>query len=508
MNLSGRQSRHKLLMLVALLLLLAFAFQGSRNLWETDEGRYTNVALQMLSSGNFLMPALNDETPHFTKPPVAYWAIAGALTLFGHSVWAVRTPYALAFVLTGLLLFGMGKRLTPEQPWLAPLIYACSLGPFIAANVVSTDELLTLFEALAVYGYIAFRYAEGRRLRRRWLWVMWLGFALAFETKGPPGLLPLLAILVFTGVREGRRALAELFTLAGVTTFIVVGLFWYALVIWKRPALAHYFLQQEVLNRVLTGEQHRHPQWYGWFVVYAPMLGAGSLPWWPALVRGMRPFLRLRHWLSVYRHRPGYLFLLVWFLLPLLVFCLAESRLLLYVLPLFLPLSLMLALKLAGRAHLNRPSRRWLLVGWVALLIAIKAVLAFWIHPGRDDLRFTRALNARVDPSTYDALVFVNARMYQGMRFYLQKPLYRFVFNDPRRNPVGPCQVLRRHPDALYAVGARHAHDIADVARHCGFESVERLGHWKGDTLFRLSGHGAPDPMLSRESGNPVRSSD
>ncbi|HKF96204.1 MAG TPA: hypothetical protein VKB96_16755, partial [Gammaproteobacteria bacterium] len=45
----AQSRRVELLWLLALLIALAFAFQGSRGLWGTDEGRYTNVALRMLN---------------------------------------------------------------------------------------------------------------------------------------------------------------------------------------------------------------------------------------------------------------------------------------------------------------------------------------------------------------------------------------------------------------------------------------------------------------------------
>ena len=42
--------RRPLLAIFLLATLMALAFQGSRGLWDPDEGRYSNVALQMLKS--------------------------------------------------------------------------------------------------------------------------------------------------------------------------------------------------------------------------------------------------------------------------------------------------------------------------------------------------------------------------------------------------------------------------------------------------------------------------
>src|SRR5262245_8772063 len=92
------------LQLCALLLVLAFAFQGSRPLYDADEGRYTTIALNMLDSGDYVVPRLDPDHPHYAKPPMAYWALAGSFALFGANEWAARVPSALAFVCSGLLV--------------------------------------------------------------------------------------------------------------------------------------------------------------------------------------------------------------------------------------------------------------------------------------------------------------------------------------------------------------------------------------------------------------------
>lgn len=57
------QSLSTIALLVGLLI-FSLAFQGARGLWEPDEGRYTIVALEMIESGDWLVPREHFETPH------------------------------------------------------------------------------------------------------------------------------------------------------------------------------------------------------------------------------------------------------------------------------------------------------------------------------------------------------------------------------------------------------------------------------------------------------------
>ncbi len=98
-----RRLHLELLALFALLAILAFAFQGSRGLWGTDEGRYTNVALRMLNTGDYLVPSLSDDHPLFSKPPLTYWSIAASIHAFGRSEWAVCYLMRLLSLLLGHL---------------------------------------------------------------------------------------------------------------------------------------------------------------------------------------------------------------------------------------------------------------------------------------------------------------------------------------------------------------------------------------------------------------------
>ena len=422
-------SRRPLLALLALALLLGLSFQGTRGLWEPDEGRYTNVALQMLHSGDYISLRRNEEALHFTKPPVTYWTIAASVSVFGRTEWAVRLPIALAFTLTVLLVFRLGQSFVPDKPWLPALVYATSPVPFFASNTVNTDTMLALMETLSVLCYVQYRFGGGSA---RWLDAMWAAFGLAFMTKGPPGLLPLLAIVAFEMIQSRSAPTAQsagpagqspggglrLLRPLGLLAFALVGFTWYVVVIRRHPGLLDYFLGHEVYARIATDKLRRFPEWYGPFLVYLPTLLVGALPW--LLMAGVG--IRKRAWRDL---PPDLRFLWIWFALPLLVFSLARSRLPLYVLPLFAPLALLLGKRLASRPW--PPTALWLLLPWVLLLLSIK----FWasaIHVTDKDGRIFANQLVPMLPDRPGELLFVEDMTRNGLNLYLDTDIERLSF--------------------------------------------------------------------------------
>lgn len=422
-----------LLALAALLLCL----QGARGLWEPDEGRYSAVAWHMVESGDWFTPHLSAALPHFTKPPLLYWLLAGSMSLLGRNEWALRLPGGIAGVLTMLLTFALARRLAPADPLLAAAIQATALLPFVGAHLVTTDPLLMLCETLAVWGFVVGWWDEpsprdGRSTRPAGRWAipaMWLGFALAFLTKGPPGLLPLLPIVVFALWSRGARGLLQLVSPTGLVLFALVALPWFLLQLRARPDLLGYLLGSEVEGR-LAGAQVRNPGWRGLWTTIVPVVIGGLLPWSAAAVLSLRPGRSTREadagaadagaidagtvdagTVDVWPAR----FLWLWLLLPLLVFCLAQSRQPLYLLPLAVPGALLAARALAPRWLWSRRQRAWLAV-WAAVLLALSAVAAA-VPQRRDSRRFTAAV-LRLAPVRPSALIFVDRYARYGATVY------------------------------------------------------------------------------------------
>ncbi len=472
--------------LLALLALLAFAFQGTRGLWEPDEGRYTSAGLNMYESGNWLVPTVDGEHPHLTKPPITYWALAASFAVLGTNEWAARLPGALAFIGTGLLLFGLGRRFCADKPWLPAVAWSLSLAPMMSANIVSTDVLLVFFETAAMYCFVE-AWSRPATEGRRWMLLMWMTWGLAFMTKGPPGLLPLGAVVAFL-IFLDRPRLRTLFPPLGLLLFAVVAGTWFALVIAQQPDRLKYFLGYEVYDRIFTAAHNRNAEWYGALLTYLPMFIVGFLPWWVMSLIAVGGPRRAWHRLTsaVRARNPQVLLLLSWFVLPAAVFFAARSRLQLYVLPLFVPLAL-----LAGRAMQNwswLTTRRLLIISGLAgvALIGIKGYLAH-MPSDRDSRAMAADLGRLIEPHGIDEIVFVGMRPFYGLNLYLEPRVEGVQIEEQRFNysryvaEEDLCSELKSGENNVYVMKRKAAERFAPAVERCQGLDSTLIGTFKGD---------------------------
>ncbi len=424
-----------LLQTAIIIVLLAFAFLGTRAIWDPDEGRYTNVALNMLESGDWLHPMRNEYVGHWTKPPLTYWAIAASVATFGYNPWAARIPNALAYLFCAWMVWFIARRMIPGDENKAAIIYATMFLPFGTAQMLTTDFLLAACLSGAMAAWLESRHVQAPR-SRYWVMLMWLGFGLGFLTKGPPALLPLLAVVAGSILAPSRRANSP-FHWSGLLVFVAAALPWYLVVIRDTPGLLEYFLHREVVERVASNEFGRHGEWYGWLQVYAPTLVVGSLPWTWMLWRWLRGLpAAMRGWRqrdSRQQDADG-LLLALWVLLPLLVFCVSQSRLPLYLLPLFTPLALIAArqMRMEGRLF----PRPLLLGAWLVILLGLRPFAAHW--PTHKDARaWADALRTRVQQPVKQ-VVFVEDMARYGIHLHLGAQVHKVSIDPLSADAFGP----------------------------------------------------------------------
>lgn len=418
--------------IMVLAVTVAFSFQGSRGLYETTEGRYALCAREMAEGGSWLEPTLAG-TPHWSKPPLTYWAIAEGLKLFGRNEWGARFFNAITLLVTTLAVATLGTTMWDRKVgMLAGLIYATSPFPVMSAFTLNADTLVCLWEVLAVVCFWkAVRVQSGKK-GGYWIVGMWVCLGLGFMTKGPAALMPLLPIMVFCKQRKEEQTFPLLSPL-GLLLFVIVGFSWYLYEAWRHPGLFSYFIGDEIIKRVTTEAADRYYEWYQPFRRYVPVLVLGGGVWscylWPLIRR--QKLYRLRTWLMVFRRGRQALFLAAWLVLPLIIFSISQSRLPNYVLPIFPAVVLAIARHLRERWTEGALPRQITLVVLIsaAALIAAKGAASYWPGDKRDMRALYRLCQPYDQPQTTQFVLFRESKSF-GLDFYLRSPVIRTLLID------------------------------------------------------------------------------
>ena len=357
-----------------------------RPLWEPDEGRYAEIAREMLGSGDWLTPHLNGVL-YFEKPPLQYWLSALSMKLFGLNGAAARLPLALA---SGLMIWAawrLAKRLGARDPLWAPFMAATGLLAFLAGQILTLDALFSAFLVAAIAAFVE-AVARRREGQPSLGWTL-LTFALlagAMLTKGLAEVILTGGILVFSLVfawkdADLRRAvLRTALDPLGWLLYLVLVVPWFWAVNRTNPGHAQFFFIHEHFTRFLTHEHARQGSnnWLLDKLYFLGILALGLLPWLSATAVALK-----RTWTFLKGRGPqGQDHLARWivgitvmaFLWPLAFFSVSGSKLPPYILPAIVPLAaLACTFEREGEeaASLRRMGKELMLLGGVFLLAAV-----------------------------------------------------------------------------------------------------------------------------------------
>jgi 4-amino-4-deoxy-L-arabinose transferase-like glycosyltransferase len=159
------------------------------SLWDQDEAAYAGFAKNMVESGNWLMPEFMWSEVH-RKPPLHFWNIAISYKIFGINEFAVRFPSVIFVLLTLALTFFGGRKIFGErESFNGMVVLSTSFLVMSLAKVSVTDATLLFFTTLCAVSMLHVLLYRSKL----WVFLFWLGFAMALLTKGPP-------IILFTAV--------------------------------------------------------------------------------------------------------------------------------------------------------------------------------------------------------------------------------------------------------------------------------------------------------------------
>jgi len=323
--------------------LIIFVGFGLRDPWPADEPRFASVALDMLRSGNWLIPHAGGDF-YQDKPPLHFWLMAIGYSLTGSLRAGFLLPSMLASLGTLWLVYDLIRRLHGrESARLTAITLVCCVHYVMTTRGAQIDATLIFFCTLALWGLLR-HLLLGAPVAVALIGAFAAGLGVIDKAVGflTLALLPLAALLA---QRFGAPAVPR------ATWWQVPVVFVLTIMLWLVPMLLHVasvgspeliayrdeLLFKQTVTRYAQAWHHIRPFYY-YLVEVIPAL------WLPlsALLFWLVP-----RWRDDWRERRIAVWLpLLWALLVILFFSLSTGKRGVYVLP-ALP-----ALAMAAAPHL------------------------------------------------------------------------------------------------------------------------------------------------------------
>ena len=479
--------------------ILAIAWFGTislRPLLEPDEGRYAEIPREMLASGDWVTPRLND-LKYFEKPPLQYWATAAVYSAFGVTEWTSRAfAFSLAFLCLPVV-YGFARNAFESTEVATASVLALAVNPGFAVigRINLLDSAFTFFLSASLFAFLLAMRSTSRSPREhRWMLTMWATLGLAVLTKGIAA--PVLCgatLLAYTLLTRQWMLWRRMHWISGLALFAAITAPWFLLVSGRNPEFLRYFFVHEHLERFASDVSRRPGPW--WY--FMPILVAAIAPWsavlWrqrggPPLPRGSG--LRVE------------LFLLIWVVVVAVFFSASQSKLLPYVLPAMPAIAVLLAPRIA-RDPRSIPAAHWWVAGSLAVFVA-----ALLVYAGRE-LGIVSGAVVAAAVVTAVAVAWLICEMTVWRRLQgLRRSAWRiaavsllgwsmmasgYAVVDPHPSAKNLVDAMRAHVGAgteLFSVGQYRQTVAPYLAR------TLRLVDYRGDLDFGL-GQEVPDAEMS-----------
>jgi len=339
---------------VLILFLMPFALYIALShfmpLIEPDESRYFEISDNMLDSGDYVTPRLAGVI-YLEKPPLSYWASALIFKLFGETDFTTRLYVGICAWACLLLVYFMGSFLHDRSTGLyAAGMLGTSLFFFIFGNFNILDIPLTFYTCLAIWA--GYRHVISTTDKKAWLYLLYLSSALAFLTKGLIGVVFPFAILTLWLALSGQwKRTVALFSPVGILLFLAIASPWLILVQQEHKDFLRFFFIQEHFLRYTTTMHGRDNS----ILLYLPAVMIGCLPWTAFLVRAAWEVRKDKDSASALQ---GKSFLWTWIVFIFVFFSLSSSKLIPYIAPIFIPLSVLIGHVLRNYDYLTPHPRK------------------------------------------------------------------------------------------------------------------------------------------------------
>lgn len=355
-----------------------FLLLGYRDLIEPDEGRYAEIAREMLNSGNWITPRLNG-FKYFEKPPLQYWGSAISMALLGETNAAARVWCSGLGFISALWMGFVGSRIYGRSAGFYAFLFLISTVLYVGmGHANSLDMGVSALLGIAVGALVLAQSVRHLPTQERnWMLLAWAALAGATLSKGLIGLvLPGGALVLYTVWQRDWALWRHLHLGKGLLLYLLIAAPWFVAVSQANPEFPHFFFIHEHFER-FTSDVHGRTKsnWY-FFAVFA----IGAMPWLFSALHGLvkPPF---SWWAEAGKFEASRL-LWVYTIFVFFFFSISHSKLPGYILPMFPTLAL-----LVGE---NMSKRKNFIADGIATIVIAVIIFIFFIWKVDDTAKIGR----------------------------------------------------------------------------------------------------------------------
>lgn len=334
-------------------------------IYSWDEARHGVNAYEMIKSNNYIVSTYAYKNDYWNlKPPLSHWAIMLGYNIFGYNTLGLRFFSALAALGTIIAIAQFTLHRHGRTASLISSVVLTTTVPFVLEHCARTGDADSIFILFFTLSMLSVSLIEKNI---KWMYMSGIFFSLAFLAKSWHSLTILVIggfYLLLTG-KLFRLKIKELliFTLSSTLPILLWAFFRYrqdgntffkAMIDYDLIARTSKPLEGHTGNGFYYLEVLQNSHFY-WTSIFIGTLLASTL-----LIRSSKPSKESINY---------FIFLLLWILIPFLLFTKAETKISWYILPIYPGMAISIGASISSL--LKNKNRNLLLQGLLSLMLII-----------------------------------------------------------------------------------------------------------------------------------------
>jgi 4-amino-4-deoxy-L-arabinose transferase-like glycosyltransferase len=311
---------------------------GGESIKDWDEARHGVNAYEMIKNSNYIVNTFNYENDYYNlKPPLSYWGIILGLKIFGYNLIGFRAMSIFCAFLTIVIVAVFAyKRFGRVASLVSATVMATSIHflQFHGARSGDADSMYIMLFTISIIAAINSYY------KRSYIYITGLAFSLAFLAKS----WHTMAIVAIVGLYLLIAKLILKFNLRQWLIFI--GCSFGPILLWVLVRVRydgfkfiHDMISYDLLSRTNSPIEGHTGPWYGYIIDLVE-----NYRWYIAVFILLLFILIISKNIrcAIKESFNEYIGLMIWIVLPLILFSIAKTKLAWYIFPVYPPLALLI----------------------------------------------------------------------------------------------------------------------------------------------------------------------